>query len=42
MKMLQNLHSEEGEQAMWEMYSNVLRYEKVEAEMRPDLAYSPQ
>ena len=35
------LLGEEGQNAMWGMYSNVLRYEKVEADMRPDLAYSP-
>jgi len=27
---------------MWDMYSNVLKYEKMEADMRPDLAYSPK
>ena len=36
------LFGEDGEKAMWDMYSNVLRYKKVEADMRPDLAYSPQ
>ena len=36
------LLAEEGQQAMWGMYSNVLRYDKVEADMRPDLAYSPK
>ena len=36
------LLGEEGDKAMWGMYSNVLRYEKVEAEMRPDLGYTPQ
>lgn len=34
------LLGEDGQNAMWAMYSNVLRYEKVEADMRPDLAYS--
>ncbi len=38
----ETLLGEEGEQAMWGMYSNVLRYEKVEADMRPDLGYAPQ
>lgn len=36
------LLGDEGQAAMWGMYSNVLRYVKVEAEMRPDLAYSPK
>ena len=38
----QELLGDEGKKVMWEMYSNVLRYEKVEADMRPDLAYSPK
>ena len=38
----QELLGEDGKNAMWDMYSNVLKYEKVEADMRPDLAYSPQ
>ncbi|MBT8393220.1 MAG: hypothetical protein KJN66_00080 [Bacteroidia bacterium] len=36
------LLGEDGQNAMWGMYSNVLRYEKVEADMRPDLGYTPQ
>jgi len=39
-KANKELLGEDGEKAMWAMYSNVLRYEKVEADMRPDLAYS--
>ena len=34
------LFGEEGQKKMWEMYQNVLKYEKVEADMRPDLAYA--
>ena len=41
-KANQELFGEEGQNVMWEMYSNVLKYEKMEAEMRPDLAYSPK
>lgn len=36
------LFGDEGQKTMWDMYANVLRYEKMEAEMRPDLAYSPK
>ncbi|MBT8259866.1 MAG: hypothetical protein KJN82_01015 [Bacteroidia bacterium] len=36
------LLGEDGQNAMWGMYSNVLRYEKVEADMRTDLGYSPE
>ncbi len=39
-KANEELLGEDGKNAMWAMYSNVLRYEKVEADMRPDLAYS--
>jgi len=41
-KANKELLGEEGQSTMWDMYSNVMRYEKVEAEMRPDLAYSSQ
>lgn len=34
------LFGQEGQKKMWEMYQNVLKYEKVEADMRPDLAYA--
>ena len=41
-KVNQELLGSDGESAMWAMYSNVMRYENVEADMRPDLAYSPK
>ena len=39
-KANQALFGDDGQKAMWEMYSNILKYEKIEAEMRADLAYS--
>jgi hypothetical protein len=41
-KANKELFGEDGQNAMWEMYQNVLRYEKMEGEMRPDMAYSPK
>ena len=41
-KANQALFGDDGQKAMWEMYSNILKYEKIEAEMRTDLAYSPK
>jgi len=36
------LLGEDGQNAMWGMYSNVLRYENFEADMRTDLGYAPK
>jgi hypothetical protein len=41
-KANKELFGEDGQKTMWEMYQNVLKYEKMEAEMRPDLGYSSQ
>ncbi len=40
-KANQELMGEDGRKVMWDLFSNLLRYEEYSGMMRPDMAYSP-
>jgi len=34
------LLGEDGKKIMWDLFAHLLKYEEIEAQMRPDLAYT--